>query len=223
MYNSELIAGTKGFLDEEEGKKLYEYAVKATKEFNLPGLEIGSYCGKSSIYLGSGCRENSQIMFSIDHHRGSEEQQPGEEYCDDDLIDESTGKIDTLPFFRRTLEKSELENTVVPIIGSSHTIGGYWTSPVSFLFIDGGHSLETEFGDYLVWSPKVIHGGYLFVHDIFDSIYEGGQAPRLVFEKAIRSGHFEFVERVKTLGILKKVSPGKITDQINEEYLKIIS
>ena len=223
MYNSEVIANTKGFLDEEEGKKLYDYSLKASETFNFPGLEIGSYCGKSSLYLGAGCLESKNIMFSIDHHRGSEEQQPGEEYFDKDLFDEVSKKIDTFPFFRKALHDSGLENTVVPVVGKSHVIGSYWTTPLSFLFIDGGHSLETEFGDYLVWSTKICPGGYLFVHDIFDSVELGGQAPRFVFEKALKSGQFEFVERVKTLGILKKISSGTITESINKEYLEIIS
>ncbi|MDY0132523.1 MAG: class I SAM-dependent methyltransferase [Desulforegulaceae bacterium] len=222
MYNLEVIEKTKGFLDLEEGELLYEYAQKASAELGLPGLEIGSYCGKSSLYLGAGCKNENNLMFSIDHHRGSEEQQKGEEYFDEDLFDNKTQKIDTLPFFRRALNDSELEGTVVPIVGDSHLIGKFWTTPLSFLFIDGGHSLETEFGDYLIWSSKIAWGGYLFVHDIFDSIHEGGQAPRFVFEKAIDSGQFEFVERVKTLGILRRTN-GLISEKINKDYLEIIS
>ncbi|MDY0359968.1 MAG: class I SAM-dependent methyltransferase [Desulforegulaceae bacterium] len=222
MYNLEIISKTKGFMDEREGELLYKYASLASAELGLPGLEIGSYCGKSSLYLGAGCKKENNIMFSIDHHRGSEEQQKGEEYFDEELFDSSSQKIDTLPFFRKALNDADLENTVTAIVGNSHTIGRFWTTPLSFLFIDGGHSLETEFGDYLVWSPKIAWGGYLFVHDIFDSVYEGGQAPRFVFEKAISSGHFEFVERVKTLGILKRTK-GLITEEIRNDYLKIVS
>lgn len=223
MYDLNLIKETKGFLDEEEGHKLYEYALKASVQLKLPGVEIGSYCGKSTLYLGAGCKEADNIMFTIDHHRGSEEQQPGEEYFDEELFDEKSQKIDTFPFLRRALDRADLENTVTPIVGSSHLIGSVWATPLSFLFIDGGHSLETEFGDYLVWSQKVADNGYLFVHDIFDSVAEGGQAPRFVFEKAIESGFFELVERVKTLGILKKISKGRITEKAEKDYLKIIS
>jgi hypothetical protein len=222
MYNLDIIERTKGFLDKEEGDLLYKYACVASSELKLPGLEIGSYCGKSSLYLGAGCKKENNIMFSIDHHRGSEEQQQGEEYFDEELFDSSAQKIDTLPFFRKALNDSELENTVVPIVGSSHLIGKFWSSPISFLFIDGGHSLETEFGDYLVWSPKICWGGYLFVHDIFDSPDKGGQAPRFVFEKAVSSGHFEFVERVKTLGILKRTN-GFITENIRKDFSEIVS
>ncbi|PID77909.1 MAG: hypothetical protein CSB21_02960 [Deltaproteobacteria bacterium] len=221
MYNLDLIENTKGFLDKEEGDVLYNFALKASLELKLPGLEIGSYCGKSSLYLGAGCREGNNLMFSIDHHRGSEEQQPGEEYFDKELFDRESEKIDTLPFFRRALFMAGLEEYVVPVVGSSHKIGAVWTTPLSFLFIDGGHSLETEFGDYLVWSPKIKENGYLFVHDIFDSPGSGGQAPRLVFEKALSSGHFKFVERIKTLGILKKVSSGYIPDSIKTEFDKM--
>ncbi|MGE4519358.1 MAG: class I SAM-dependent methyltransferase [Desulfobacteraceae bacterium] len=222
MYNSDVIARTKGFLDQEEGELLYKYACIASCELRLPGLEIGSYCGKSSIYLGAGCRKEKNIMFSIDHHRGSEEQQKGEEYFDEDLYDHEACKIDTLPFFRKALNDSDLEDTVVPVVGHSHLIGRFWTTPLSFLFIDGGHSLETEFGDYLVWTPKIAWGGYLFVHDIFDTPDKGGQAPRFVFEKAIASGQFEFVERVKTLGILKRTN-GLLTEKIKNDFSEIVS
>lgn len=218
MYNLNVIEKTRGFLDKEEGDALYNFALKASLELRLPGLEIGSYCGKSSLYLGAGCREGDNLMFSIDHHRGSEEQQPGEEYFDSELFDEESGKIDTLLFFRRALFLAGLEEHVFPVVGNSHKIGSVWTSPLSFLFIDGGHSLDTEFGDYLVWSPKIKENGYLFVHDIFDSSDTGGQAPRLVFEKALSSGHFEFVQRIKTLGILKRVSGGHIPDMIKTEF-----
>jgi len=220
MYNLDIINKTKGFIDQDEGAKLYEYAFKASSEIKLPGIEIGSYCGKSSLYLGAGCAKEKNIMFSVDHHRGSEEQQPGEEYFDPDLADDSGTKLDTLPFFRRALYESGLEDTVIPIVGSSHLVGRYWNSMLSFVFIDGGHSMETEFGDYLVWSPRVAENGYLLVHDIFDSPAEGGQAPRFVYEKALDSGHFELVERIKTLVVLKKVTPGRITDRIKKDYMK---
>jgi len=224
MYNIEIVRKTKGFLDEEEGHVLYDYAKKACDSNPFyPGLEIGSYCGKSSLYLGAGCMESENIMFSIDHHRGSEEQQPGEEYFDEELFDEESGRIDTLPFFRRAILDAGLEGIVIPVVGNSHRIGHYLNFPLSFLFIDGGHSLEAEFGDYLVWASKVAEGGYLFVHDLFDSVYEGGQAPRFAFEKALSSGLFKLVCRVKTLGILQRVSFGEITENMKEDYLKIIS
>ena len=96
-----LISATKGFLHEDEGRCLYDIALKASR--SGPCLEIGSYCGKSAIYIGTACKMNKSILFSIDHHRGSEEQQPGEEYFDPDLFDPQNGQVDTFGKFRKTL------------------------------------------------------------------------------------------------------------------------
>ena len=69
-----------------------------------PLLEIGTYCGKSAIYLGAAAREEGSVLFTVDHHRGSEENQAGWEHHDERLVDPRTGRMDTLPFFRRTIE-----------------------------------------------------------------------------------------------------------------------
>ncbi len=202
MIDKELIGRTKGFLDEAEGMKLYEIAREVGPMG--PGLEIGSYCGKSALYLGAGLKEAGSVLFSIDHHRGSEEQQPGEEYCDPDLIDPATGKIDTVNFFRQTLGRSGLEDTVIPIVSTSALVARQWATPLSFVFIDGGHSLEAALGDYEAWVRHIIPGGYLLIHDIFMDPTEGGQAPRQVYDRALASGDFEKLGMVKTLGVLKR-------------------
>ena len=106
-----LIDSVKGFLDAVEGIGLYEYALKAGGLG--PCLEIGSYCGKSTLYLGAACKARGSVLFSIDHHRGSEEQQPGEEYFDPDLFDQRAGLVDTFGRFRATIENAGIEDTVV--------------------------------------------------------------------------------------------------------------
>jgi predicted O-methyltransferase YrrM len=202
MIDQDLIARTKGFLDADEGQKLYEIAREAGKLG--PGLEIGSYCGKSSLYLGAGLKPNGSVLFSIDHHRGSEEQQPGEEYCDPDLIDPATRQVDTVNFFRKTLSQGDLEGTVIPIVSASAIVARQWATPLSFVFIDGGHSLSAAQGDYEAWAKHIVCGGYLLIHDIFMDPAEGGQAPRHVYEMALSSGDFEDLGRVKTLGVLRR-------------------
>ncbi|MCB2149161.1 MAG: class I SAM-dependent methyltransferase, partial [Deltaproteobacteria bacterium] len=132
------IDNIKGFLDPEEGRGLFDIALEASRLG--PCLEIGSYCGKSAVYLGSACRENGAVLFSIDHHRGSEEQQPGEEYFDPALFDFKTFSMDTLPLFRRTLALAGLEETVVPVVGRSDIVARGWATPLSLVFIDGGHA-----------------------------------------------------------------------------------
>ncbi|MEZ4524898.1 MAG: class I SAM-dependent methyltransferase [Desulfobacterales bacterium] len=141
-----LLNRIKGFLDEEEGRKLYDTALEASKMG--PCLEIGSYCGKSAVWLGTACRENAQVLFSIDHHRGSEEQQPGEEYFDPELFDPRTFHTDSFALFRQTLEMAGLEDTVIPIVCRSDLAARAWGTRLSLVFIDGGHSFATAFTDY---------------------------------------------------------------------------
>jgi predicted O-methyltransferase YrrM len=192
----------KGFLDERESEYLHELAFTASKKG--PCLEIGSYCGKSAVFIGEACKKNNAILFSLDHHRGSEEQQPGQEYFDPDFLDEQTGLIDTLPFFRRTLLDFGLEDTVIPIIGHSETVGLNWQTPLCLIFIDGSHAYESVLKDYEVWAKHLTPGGYLVFHDIFPDPAKGGQAPYRVYQLAIASGQYEEMPMFVSLGILKR-------------------
>ncbi len=189
-------------MDPEEGRALYQIALEASR-FG-PCLEIGSYCGKSAVYLGSACRKNESILFSIDHHHGSEEQQPGEAYFDPSLFDFSTFSMNTLPTFLQTLTLAGLKETVVPIVSRSDIVARGWATPLSMVFIDGGHAFETAFQDYQCWAGHIISGGYLLIHDIFEDPLEGGQAPWEVYKRALASGRFIARPRIKSLGVLMK-------------------
>ncbi len=206
----QIIESTKGFLDEQEGQRLYELALAASARG--PCLEIGGYCGKSTLYLGAGCRRNNGVLFSIDHHRGSEEQQPGEGYFDPGTYDPKTGKIDTFPLFRAALENAGLEQTVVPLVCSSGVAARMWSIPLSLVFIDGGHTEKAAFGDYNAWATHVIPGGYLAIHDIFQDPQEGGQAPHRIYRLALASGLFTELPMTKTLGVLRRLSGNTAPD-----------
>jgi predicted O-methyltransferase YrrM len=199
-----LVDRIKGFLDPDEGLRLYESAFEAASLG--PCLEIGSYCGKSALYLGHACKEKGAILFSIDHHRGSEEQQPGEEYFDPALFDIRSYCMDTFGFFRQTLQMAGLEDAVVPIVAPSKVAARAWATPLALLFIDGGHAYETVKSDYEHWAPHVMPGGYLLIHDIFKDPTEGGQAPYRVYKEALASSLFEALPMTKTLGVLRKKS-----------------
>jgi hypothetical protein len=142
----------------------------------------------------------------VDHHTGSEEQQPGQEYFDPDLLDQETGKIDTLRLFRKTIEDFGLNSTVIPVVGRSEIVGRFWETPLSLLFIDGSHAYESALNDYEIWAKHIVPGGYLVFHDIFPNPADGGQAPYLVYKQASASGHYEVLPLFKSLGVLKKKS-----------------
>jgi hypothetical protein len=206
----------KGFLEDDEAFRLYELAKEAGRLG--PCLEIGSYCGKSSAYLGMGCKENGAVLFSIDHHRGSEEQQPGQEYFDPELLDKETGLIDTFGIFRKTINELSLEDTVVAIVSQSEVVARSWATPLGLIFIDGGHTFEAVFTDYNSWAPHLLPGGFLAIHDIFSDPAQGGQAPYCVYNLALSSGLFEELPMVKTLGILKRVSGRQTTEVARKRW-----
>ena len=202
MIDFDVWDSIKGFMDEDEAKRLYSVALKAADDG--PVLEIGSYCGKSAYIIGSACKEKNSILFSIDHHKGSEEQQPDEAYFDPDLFDLKLSRVNTFPFFQKTISRTFLEDTVVPIVATSSTAGKMWKTPISMLFIDGGHSFEGVHKDYLTWACHIKPNGFLVIHDVFKDPEKGGQAPRQVYEIAIASGNYEELEMTKTLGVLKR-------------------
>jgi predicted O-methyltransferase YrrM len=199
----DLIQRTKGFLDEQEGWHLYRLACGAAGMG--PCLEVGSYCGKSALWIGSACREKTQVLFSVDHHRGSEEQQPGEEYFDPALFDPAMGRVDTFRHFRTTLALAGLEEAVVPIVCRSETAARAWGTRLSLVFIDGGHAFDTVMGDYCAWSPHLLPGGLLAFHDVFPDPSQGGQAPYQVCRHALESGRFTEHSVVKSLVVLLRI------------------
>ncbi len=193
----------KGFLDPEEGARLYELAAKT---IGLgPCLEVGSYCGKSTVYLAAAVAEAGGQVFAVDHHRGSEEHQQGEEYHDGSLFDDQVQKMDTFPEFRRTLDRAGLSDAVVPIVAGTRVAGRHWHTPLGMVFIDGGHSEEAALTDYRTWAPHIVPGGVLAIHDIFPNPEDGGQAPYGIYQLALASGLFEALPMVKTLGALQRL------------------
>lgn len=209
----------KGFMADEETARLYELARDAARRG--PCLEIGSYCGRSAVYLGLGCREAGGVLFSIDHHEGSEEQQPGQEYFAPELLDPATGRIDTFPTFRKTIRELGLEETVVAIVSRSAVVARFWTTPLSLIFIDGGHTFEAAFTDYNAWVSHLLPGGYLVIHDIFHDPAQGGQAPRCSYHMALDSGLFEELPMTRTLGVLRRAAAGLLTARSRDQWARI--
>tara|TARA_B100001121_G_scaffold302257_1_gene314600 strand:- start:526 stop:1152 length:627 start_codon:yes stop_codon:yes gene_type:complete len=198
------LNSVKGFLDHNEGICLYNHALSSSKKG--PILEIGSYCGKSTIYLATAAKEHNCSVYSIDHHTGSEENQVGWEYHDIELFDEETGKINSFPEFMRNLRKANLLDTVIPIVSDSSLVSRDWKTPLSMVFIDGSHTMEAAFNDFNNWKDKIIKGGILAIHDVFPNPDDGGRPPFEVYRKALSGNNFKEVEAVKSLRILEKLN-----------------
>jgi len=181
----------KGFMPDDEGLALYRAGLEAGRSGLGPLLEIGTYCGKSAVYLGAAARESGTVLFSVDHHRGSLELQPGWPHHDPEVVDPATGLTDTLPWARATLVDAGLEGDVVLVVGESSTVARSWAAPLSLLFIDGGHGEEVAWADYRAWTPKVVPGGTLAIHDVFPDPADGGRPPYELYLEARASGAWE--------------------------------
>lgn len=197
------IASIKGFLADDEAAALYKHAALASALG--PVLEIGSYCGKSTIYLGLACQANNRTVYALDHHRGSEEHQQGEFFHDPDLYDNNAGLMDTFREFRNNIRNAGLNDVVVPLVADSESASRDWQTPLAMVFIDGGHSLDAALTDYRCWTPHLMRGGILAIHDIFSDPHAGGQAPYAVLRMALQSGLFEKIGQVNTLGLLRRL------------------
>lgn len=195
----------KGFLVPDEGEALQRWAGRAASAASGPFLEIGSWCGRSSVYLGRAAQAADRLLFALDHHRGSEEHQPGEGYHDPELVDPELGRVETLPAFRRTIARAGLEDSVVALVGPSAAIGRAWATPLSFLFIDGGHAMDTALGDWRAWAGHVQPGGILTIHDVFPDPADGGRPPYEIWRRAVESDLFEPVERISSLEVLRRI------------------
>ena len=198
--NLDQIKKIKGFMPHHEGIALLKWAKKFSKLG--PILEIGTYCGKSSMYLSLGAKKNNQYIFTIDHHFGSEEHQINQEFFDKDVYDDVNKRVDTLPLLIENINKYKVKN-IVPIVAESKEVSSHWSSNIGILFIDGGHSYESANNDYKYWEPKIIVGGCLIIHDIYEDPLKGGQAPYLIYQKALENG-YKIYEREDTIICLIK-------------------
>ncbi|MFB8763156.1 class I SAM-dependent methyltransferase [Nocardiopsis alba] len=194
----------KGFMPTDEGLALYETALAYADRG--PIVEIGTYCGKSTVFLGAAARVSGAKVVTVDHHRGSEEHQEGWEYHDPSLIDPVTKRFDTLPHFRRTITEAGLDDEVIAIAGASVAVAAIWGTELGMLFIDGGHSEEAAQNDYEGWTPHIAVGGALVIHDVFPDPADGGRPPYNIYRRALDSGRFEEVRVVGSMRVLERTS-----------------
>jgi predicted O-methyltransferase YrrM len=199
-----LARQVKGFMPDDEGDALTAIGREAGATF--PGgawLEVGAWCGKSAVYLGLAAEETGCVLYSLDHHHGSEENQIGWEHFDRELIDPVDGRLNTLPHWQRTIATARLEETVVGLVGPSVTIASHFATPLDLLFIDGGHGHEVAWADYFAWTPAVRDGGWLLIHDVFPDPADGGRPPYEIYLEALANG-FSEVAAVGSLRALRR-------------------
>lgn len=196
-----IAAATKGFLPDDEAAALRAAAARAR-----PGLwlEIGTYCGKSTLHLAGVARERDAQLVTLDHHRGSEENQPGWQWHDPSLVDPRTGRLETLPALRRALFDAGLEESVSVLVARTEQAAQWWSSPLEFLFLDGNHTEAMAQHDYAAFAPHVVEGGLLAVHDVFGDPADGGQAPWHVVQRALADGAFVAESEHGSLQILRR-------------------
>lgn len=208
----ELAAQVTGFMPADEGRALYDAAV--TYLGDGVGVEIGTYCGKSTVMLGAAAQQTGGVLYTIDHHHGSEEHQPGWEYHDTTMVDEVTGLFDTLPTLRHTLDAAGLDDHVVAVVGKSSLVARSWRTPLQLLFIDGGHTDAAAQQDFDGWARWVAVGGTLVIHDVFPDPNAGGQAPYRVYRRALDTGAFREVSAIGSMRVLERITgtPGEALD-----------
>ena len=193
----------KGFLSDKEAKKLQELFLNVHHLGAV--LEIGTYCGKSTLNFAHVAKEVNGLVYTVDHHTGSEEHQLGEEYHDKDLFDKRLKKFNTLPEFLKNIRSSNLSKYIIPVIFSSCEASKTFSENIGLLFIDGGHSIDAAFNDYNFWKDKICPGGLLVIHDVFPNPEDGGRPPFEIYSAAKKSKEFNDLGIYETLGILKKI------------------
>jgi MMP 1-O-methyltransferase len=191
----------------DEGDALYAAAVAAAAACpGRPLVEVGSYCGRSTIWLGAAARAAGTVVFAVDHHRGSEENQVGWAWHDPTLVDAHTGRMDTLPIFRRAVHDAGLEDVVVAVVGQSPTVAAHWSTPCALVFIDGGHGVEPARADFAGWHRHVAVGGTLAIHDVFPDPADGGRPPyEDIYLPALAGGLFAEAGATGSLRVLRRV------------------
>ena len=180
--------GVKGFMPDDEGRALFEAGLE--ERDGGTWLEVGAWCGKSAVYLGAAAEERGAVLYSLDHHHGSEENQRGWPSFDEHLVDAVDGRLNTLSRWQRTVADARLEEVVIGLVGASLVVAHHFAQPLDLLFIDGGHAKDVAWGDFHAWTPKIVPGGSLLIHDVFEDPADGGRPPYEIYLAALASGEF---------------------------------
>jgi len=147
-----IVGKVGGYLTDKEGELLYSLAKNCKGKGVI--VEIGSYKGKSTIWLSRGSKAGNKIkVYAIDPHRGSPE-----------LREKIQGKIWSYEEFKNNIEKAKVSDIIIPIITTSEEAAKYFEEPVELIFIDGNHSYDHIRLDFKLWFPKVVDCGFMAFH-----------------------------------------------------------
>jgi hypothetical protein len=194
----------RGFMPPAEGEALF--ATAAAYSSVGPILEVGTYCGKSTIYLAAAAEQTGQVVLTVDHHRGSEENQPGWEYHDAELVDRQSGSWTPCrgsgPRSPRPVSSSMIAS------GQVGSRGEALARAARHVVHRRGHTDAAATGDYEGWAPRISRGGALAIHDVFPNPADGGQPPYRVYLRALASGAFKEVAVYGSLRVLERTGDG---------------
>jgi glycosyltransferase involved in cell wall biosynthesis len=183
-----------GWLRDEEAELLIAGTRRAVKELAVPiVVEIGSFCGKSTIVLASAARtaNSNARVFAVDPHHGVVGAEDG--------LDGLRVGPPTFERFQRSIADAGLAEMIEPI--RLHSFEVPWRSPIAFLFIDGLHGYSSVARDFFHFEQHLLEGAYVAFHDC-DDTYPG---VRTFVDGLAGSGCYEELTRAGSLVLLRKL------------------
>jgi predicted O-methyltransferase YrrM len=198
MASADEIAGVaaeiEGWLSEPQGRALYAAAAACSGRGAI--VEIGSWKGRSTVWLAHGAANAGQRIHAIDPHTGSRED-PHER---------------TLDAFLANLERAGAASLVDPLVMTSADAERSLHGPVELLFVDGDHSPAGARSDADLWLPRIAEGGTVMFHDVATSGYSG---PRRIFQQRIcRSREFHRIRRVGSMAIAERTGSRSVLESV---------
>ena len=175
-----------GWLSERQGRELFRAALACAGRGAI--VEIGSWKGRSTVWLAAAARRAGTIVYAVDRHEASREDPTARTYDD----------------FRRNLTAAGLLDHVRPLVMSSREAERILEGPVGVLFIDGDHSDAGAQEDFTLWLPRLAPGAALLCHDVSTASYSG---PRRMFQRLVcRSAEFDAVRRVGSMMVARRTA-----------------
>ena len=171
-----------GILD-KEGCLLFDYASKIPTKGLI--IEIGSWRGRSTVWLGQGAMFRGGKVLAVDPHEGMEGF--GESYNE----------------FLNNIERCKVSNNVMPILLTSKVFFENYTEKVDMVFIDGLHDYPTVLNDTLESLDHLKENGILAMHDTV--AYAG---PYKVLKMLLfLDNRVRALKQVGQVAVLKKTEP----------------